>query len=44
MEAMVGSTRTNLIPGSVQFEYDPDDLTPKITTQMVHKSNIKTCV
>ena len=30
--------------GSIQFEYDPDELATKITTQLVHKSNSKTYV
>ena len=34
----------NLIAGSIQFEYDPDELATKITTQLVHKSNSKTYV
>ena len=31
----------NLIAVSIQFEYDPDELATKITTQLVHKSNSK---
>jgi hypothetical protein len=34
----------NLIPASIQFEYDPGDLATKVTTRMVHKSNSKTYV
>jgi len=34
----------DLIAMSIQFEYDPDDLATKITTQLVHKSNGKTYV
>ena len=34
----------DLIPVSIQFEYDPDELATKVTTQLVHKSNSKTCV
>jgi len=29
----------NLIAVSNQFEYDPDELATKITTQLVHKNN-----
>jgi len=29
---------------SIQFEYDPDDLATKVSTQLVHKSNSKTYV
>ena len=35
---------SNLIPGSIQIEYDPDELATKITTHLVHKSNSKTYV
>jgi len=34
----------DLIAVSIQFEYDPDDLATKNTTQLVHKSNSKTHV
>ena len=34
----------HLIAGSIRFEYDPDELATKITTQLVHKSNSKTYV
>ena len=34
----------DFIPASIQFEYDPDDLAPKVTTRMVRKSNSKTNV
>jgi len=34
----------DLIAVNIQFEYDPDDLATKITTQLVHKSNSKTYV
>ena len=34
----------DFIPASIQYEYDPDDLATKITTQMVHKSSSKTYV
>ena len=34
----------NLIAVSIQFEYDPDELAMKITTQLVHRSNSKTYV
>ena len=31
----------NLIAVSIHFEYDPDELATKITTQLVHKRNSK---
>ena len=34
----------DFIPASIQFQYDPEDLATKITTQMVHQSNSKTYV
>jgi len=34
----------DLIAVSIQFEYDPDELITKITTQLVHESNRKTYV
>ena len=34
----------DLIAGSIQFEYDPDELATKITTQLAHKSISKTYV
>jgi len=34
----------NLIAGRIQFEYDPDELATKTTSQSVHKSNSKTYV
>ena len=39
-----GTAKDNLIAVSIQFEYDPDDLATKITTQLVHRSNSKTYV
>jgi len=39
-----GLPRSDLIAGSIQFEYDPDELATKITTQLVHKSNSQTYV
>ena len=39
VEADRPTTCFNLIPPSIQSEYDPDELAPKITTQLVHKSN-----
>jgi len=36
--------RTDLMLGSIQFEYDPDELATKTTAQLVHKSNSKTYV
>jgi len=38
------NSRVGLIAVSIQFEYDPDELATKITTQLVHKSNSKTYV
>ena len=38
------SGHDDFIAVSIQFEYDPDDLATKITTQLVHKSNSKTYV
>ena len=38
------SRRADLFAASIQFEYDPDDLATKITTQLVHKINSKTYV
>ena len=34
----------DLIAGSIPFDYDPDNLATKITTQLVHESNSKTRV
>ena len=34
----------DFIPAGIQFEYDPDDLAPKVTTRMVRKSQSKTDV
>ena len=31
----------NLIPASIQFEYDPGELATKITIQLVHKVIVK---
>jgi len=39
-----GRRAHDLIAVSIQYEYDPDDLATKNTTQLVHKSNSKTCV
>ena len=33
-----GSSSNDLIAGSIQFEYDPDELAAKITTHLVHIS------
>ena len=41
---VVDAGSSDLIAGSIQFEYDPDELATKITTQLVHKSNSKTYV
>ena len=35
---------SDLISASIQFEYDPDQLATKITTQLIHKSNSETFV
>jgi hypothetical protein len=34
----------DFIAVSIQFEYDPDELATRITTQLVHKSNSKPSV
>ena len=40
----VSKCEGGLIAGSIQFEYDPDELATKIATRLVHKSNSKTYV
>jgi hypothetical protein len=43
-QPLFASSIADLIPASIQFEYDSADLATKITTEMVHKSNSKTYV